>query len=224
MQKPRQQRVHEFASIQGGVLSSFSVHLFTSAYYLLELAHAQGEKEAAEKGTSNHWSFYAPGSICLLVNGFEVWINESIQSQFFFEADVKKALAELPLVQRFYRIPESVNAVMIPENPDLITLVELRNEITHFLPRVTTPQGAIPNWFQDLEAKGLFITTGKPEGEYTYIQKLASYWLCYWAWEVVSSAAEAYVDALGTHTWSEAWTKGNIDAYKALPRPTGIPF
>lgn len=183
---------------------------------------------------NNHQSKHSIGSILLLIAGFESWLNEALVhlsyydpqfrqkgnntaikkyediynleiSPYFPSENVKKLDAEQKL--RFNEIKENLEIVF-----------EVRNEIAHAMPRPTGCQWDVPPHLMALQEKGLLITRGDPKSDYSLYQKLRSYALCYWCWEIVNSAVSLVIKRLEPDQVL-AWTAQNFSMYKNIACP-----
>lgn len=127
-------------------------------------------------------------------------MNEAITMSNAFQQGIDKKLALHDTRTRFGSIA-SLSSGFDDMNTELGRLVELRNEIAHHLPRYLRLDAEdCPEWVRALEERQLFVKA--PELDYQFYQKISSYALAYWAWDVASSAVEMFVSALPGHTYS----------------------
>jgi len=78
---------------------------------------------------------------------------------------------------------------------ELRLLGDVRDEIVHYLPRAEfSSHGNVPAWCQVLRQRGLFIEA--PGTDFQFSQKVPSYALAYWAWEVAHQSIDFFVRSL----------------------------
>jgi hypothetical protein len=149
----------------------------------------------------NHYTRHALGSVLLLIDALEAWLNEVIHHTAsmagFHEI---RALADANIMRKYREIPEGLGGASLPSDPQLEAVVAVRVEIAHFLPRGRAQwTDNLPPAVQPLQREGLLITYENPEApgvDFHWTQKLASYSLAYWSWRVVDSAVERLLEAL----------------------------
>ena len=173
---------------------------------------------------STHYSSYALGSIVLLVDAFETWLNEAAGSYFMFKQQPKQELANLSSIARkYYRLAELVANTTIPQNSELETAIDLRSEIVHHLPRPAGPAHPLPPWLEELRRRGLFVGGQEDDGYVLVADDLASYALAYWAWETVAMAIADFLKAVGSQGDIVAGTASNFDRYREIRPPSQLP-
>ena len=144
-----------------------------------------------------HYSSHAIGSIILLVTGFDAWLNEGIGFLSIVKSDIVD-LANAPTIEKYYGIIKSLNGT-IAANNDLDLLIKLRDEMVHYLPRIspvaTGPRKNIPQEFWVLDKRGLFLIPTSEGVEIAWGAQICSYHLAYWAWETIDMAASNFINA-----------------------------
>jgi hypothetical protein len=148
----------------------------------------------------NHASVLAPGVVVMAVTAFDAWLNEIIGFCRHLSEDRIAELIEMRVLDKYREIGK------LPGRPFSVprgvrVLIEVRNEIVHFLPysQDITSGNTIPQELRELEKEGLFITTGDPTAEFHFSQRLCSYALGYWACQTVHAAAQALADTGVAH-------------------------
>jgi hypothetical protein len=227
----KSERYHQFVKGPSGtaVWGSMSPALAISACALLERGlHARRGQVVRKRNT--HPSFCAVGSIVLLVDAFELWLNEVVDHLYTFDAQrtlskrFKAEMANLSTLSKYRRIPEVAANTPIRENADLETVVELRNEITHHLARWSGVADPLPPWFEDLFQRDLFFWS---PGENKAIgipmdDQVSSYALAYWAWETIDKAVADFLKALGAKASGVELTARNFQRYRCLCPPSRL--
>ena len=138
---------------------------------------------------TNHYTSHAPGTLVLAVTALDCWMTEYVHTVFAFGREQQRFVFR-PLIERFELLHcELGNAPCPPELlSELRMLIDVRDEIVHYLPRSFGDGRQIPSWLDPLEQRGLFIQGGPPV-DFLLTQKLASYALAYWACEVARDIA-----------------------------------
>ena len=217
----RKQREQQFLSGGGtGVWVSASSDLATCALSLLRLS-LEDRVRPVFRTVDNHSSAHAVGSIGLVVAALEAWLNEAIMTLSTMEPEIR-GLATQPVDKKYYAVPLKVAQRSPSHRDDLAWLLELRHEITHYLPRPIPEEGNVPSWLVQLHRRNLFITSGHPRVDFVLGQKLGSYRLAYWAWETVESVVTDFLGALGELADFASGTAANFSHYKTVCRPTAL--
>jgi hypothetical protein len=197
----RRQRQEQFRQSISGGFSYGSLYYALLYCALAELRMALADRQRGVfRSRNNHLAQHAVGSIALLVNGLEAWLNEVIFREGLGEEKIKD-IASADVKTKYSGLSKHVSGTKIPVPHRLALVIEVRNEIVHYLPLVATsntPNPNIPNWFKVLEKQGLFITTRglNPNWpDFDFAQKLQSYRLAYWAWESVDEAVALLLNA-----------------------------
>ena len=120
----------------------------------------------------------------------------------------------------FYEFFTSKEDVLLALLDEIV--VEVRNEIVHPMPFPTGTQWNVPNNLFPLHEMGLLISTGKPDSDYTFSDKVRSYALGYWCWEVVETCVTLLVEHLKPDQ-QVSWTAQNFSAYKNICHPNDLP-
>lgn len=216
----RKARQAQFLSQKKGAFVSLSSDLLLCA--LSELKQALDDRRRpVVRMSRNHYSPHALGSIVLLVAGLEAWLNETILSYGFTDKQFK-SLAFDSVKNKYYEIPKRVTKTMITRHHDLELVINLRNEIAHYLPRIILEEGNVPSWFLGLQRRGLFIKPSHGRVDFLLGQKLASYRLAYWAWRTIEKAVEDLLDALSSEGELGRWTANNFRHYRKVCPPNKL--
>lgn len=216
----RRDKKTQFLARESGAMWPLSGDLAYCAFFELHLALNE-RRQPVYRTPTNHYTIHALGSILLLVAALEAWLNEAISFFGFMNQDLKY-LAFKPIGSKYYEIPKLVADTEIPPRTELDLVIELRNEIAHFLPRVIKEEGNVPEWFVELHRRRLFITSSKSDVDFTFSQKLGSYRLAYWAWESVASAVADLLDALGPEAERIRWSASNFGHYRSICSPSEL--
>jgi hypothetical protein len=188
----KRERLSEFAYPPGGsyAFSSLSPDLLWSAGSLLERALWDRQKFA--RNAQTHASQHGGGAIVLAVTAFDVWLGELIVGLMLSE-DETRAQLDVPTVAKYRFVGDRYGVVPPLETADLETIVAVRHEVVHHFIRPDVAK--LPSWFSGLQAKGLLVThPSAPEGDFSLTQKLGSYALAYWGFEVLESAAKSLIE------------------------------
>lgn len=217
--KPRKKREDQFLDPCAGT-SHLSIDLIRSARQSLSSALDERRDPVVRLATTHH-SSNAVASIILVTTALDVSMNEAIAMSNTFQQGIDRNLALHDTRKRFRSIV-SQSGDFDDMNAELDRLVELRNEIVHHLPRyVRLDDEDCPEWIHALEERQLFVKA--PESDFQFYQKISSYALAYWAWDVASSAVELFVRALPGHTHSICdYLVHNFALYRSFCPPSDL--
>jgi hypothetical protein len=193
----KKERIDEFFVPKSGGSTTLSGDLLFCSFVQLKMALDDRRAGRVFKEANNHASAYALGSILLLIAGFESWLNELLGfiPRFSFSAmsedELRKVLHDYTPVKK-YEFLANKWAQTTLSTTDLEIAIDIRDEITHYLPR---PFGCgndrVPSRFHTLQQQGLFITSPGDHGfDFTWGQKLGSYGLAFWVSQVVKEAVD----------------------------------
>jgi hypothetical protein len=205
----KKKREGQFWDFSSGVASGISGALISCAFD--ELFAARDDRLVDKKKQhDNHYSVHALGSIVLLVTALDSYLNEIIWQMCPTGKDEYnvRELIGLNAAQKYKEIlkrkadKEMINKD-IPKITDLKIVVDLRDEIVHFLPRVVPRNGSkknVPEWFDRLVKLGLLLDRPIVNDETPLGRNLMSYKLAYWSWEVVTKAMIDFAEAFKPDT------------------------
>lgn len=171
-------------------LKGIAWQLSQCSYYELSKALEDREKNNA-RSKDNHYSIHSLGSIILVVCAFDAWMNENLTPFRHFLAMSDEYIEEMlnshtdkkyQLMAKYVR-----EDFEIPSN--LKVIVDLRDELIHFVPRVIIDKENLPSWLKKLSKLSLLIKTDSGK-DYMLTDKLGSYKLAYWVWEELYKYAE----------------------------------
>jgi hypothetical protein len=229
----RKQRQQQFLRVRTGWYNPLSPMLLKSALVLLDAALHERRGDVTRL-QENHYSWHAVGSIALLIEGLEAWLNERIWSLYSSaEPDILK-LADKPIKQKYCQVPQRIKGVEMRLGADLDMVIDVRNEIAHFLPRIIEEGPKItrhvPPWLEELYQRQLFLIV--PERKVKEVEReggridvplqqlLCSYRLAYWAWETVAEAVAGFVEVLGEAD-PVGYSVPAFERYKTVVFPPG---
>jgi hypothetical protein len=185
----RSTRVHEFESKPSWLGSSLSCDLVFSAGTLLALA-LRSRRGRVYRLATTHYSPHATGATALVVTAFDTFLNEVYDWSSNLLPWARKFAAEASVLAKHRGLLHSATpAGATFDTADLETLMDVRHEIVHYLPRPT------PTLIHRLERRGILMSTSQPSG-WDMGQKLASYALAYWAFETIEAAVAQLVDVM----------------------------
>jgi len=139
----------------------------------------EDRRENVFRSKFNHYSYHGIGSIVLLVTGFDCLLNEVVA----YLPSTERDLADQSLLKKYSGLLTVLGVSHGVTDRDLDLLVDVRHEIVHYLPRPISSSSGVPEWFQELQDRGLFITASHSSGsDFALGWKLGSYRLCYWSW------------------------------------------
>ena len=233
----RQERVDRLVNPQSGPSGSFSADLLHTAKLML-VASLEDRKNNAEPPSNNHMSQHSVGSIVVLIAGFESWLNEALAHLSTYDPVLRKK-GDTTLVKKYTFLCTWQGAGRITTTDvktiaqaqgldfgritdDLRLAIEVRNEIVHPMPFATGTPWNVPHNLLRLHQMGLLMTTGRPDADYVFGDKLRSYALAYWCWEVV----EVAVGLLVKHVELDqvfGWTAPNFSGYRYICAPKDLP-
>ena len=193
-------------------------------------------QEAAAGKTRPFLARRAPASMALLFMALEAWVNMQLAMILHgagdqpprFREKLEKVLLQEPLNAKARKIPRYFGGKTLSgaDHPDLPALVGLRHELIHSLP-ATNRRGEVDR-LDPLEAGGrdLLPDTGNPEVLYMLHERLESYDLAWWAWEVTRKLIEAIIDASDDDNFpplhAAEYHYFDIHRKEGIPSPTEI--
>jgi len=131
---------------------------------------------------------HALGSVLLSVAAFEAWLNELVW--ILGHGDPRlKPIANRPIISKYGHLVTRISGEESLTPPsELQLVVELREEIAHWKPRVIP--GNLPDWLAHLDGLGLLRSYQGPDEDVQLLfsQKLMSYDLAYWVWQTLDEA------------------------------------
>jgi hypothetical protein len=180
-----------------------------------------GRREDVVLLPANHYSPDALGAIVLVTTALEVSMNEAIAMGAVFGAHVARDQALPPTCAKFANVAsgsEGFDAAAV----ELRLLVDLRDEIVHYLPRVErSAAGNVPEWCEVLHERGLFIEA--PGGDFQFCQKIPSYALAYWAFGVAYETICMFVGSLPAVTQNVCdYLPHNFSLYQQIYPPEAL--
>lgn len=201
-------RTDEFIRKQSWVGSALSGELIVSANSLLHLA-LYDRRRVVYRLASTHYTEHAIGAIGLIVTALEAFINQA----YDFSADqlpwAREFAAKTPgLLQKYeglFHVATPPGAIV--DTRELETLIDLRHEIMHYLPR------PIPAFIEDLDRRGLLMSTPRAPG-WDMGQKLPSYALAHWAFETVEAAVQQLVAVIPKERWLSMSLANNFSIFR----------
>lgn len=232
----RKDRVDRLVNPKSGSWGSFSADLLLTAKLLLA-GSLEDRKDNVDPPASNHMSKHVVGSTVLLIAGFESWLNETLAHLSIYDPDLP-TLGKDSLLEKYKKLCAWDGAGRISLT-DVVTLaqaqgldfnqptrnlelvIEVRNEIVHPMPFPSGTQWNLPNNLLPLHEMDLLISTGQPNSDYTFSDKMRSYALGYWCWEVIETCVHLLVEHLKPDQQA-AWTARNFSAYKDLCSPKDL--
>ncbi len=213
--RSRRERHDDFASRQQGWAGTLSSALLECAGAQLRLGLKDRTGEV-DKTADNHCTPHAAGSIVLLVDGFEAWLNEAVWVlRPATPKLMEKEVAKRPVLCKYRAIPEYVTGTKLSVTESLKQAVGLRHEIVHWLPYARQGREAVPKKYTALQQKGLFITAKHKEADFNFEDKLQSYKLARWCWEEIETAVRRFVDAVNDASLRIDGTAANFSLYKS---------
>jgi hypothetical protein len=176
----RKERISQFVHPPSGsfIHGVLSPEIYHSALILLSAARTAD---------------YGCGTIILAVTAFDVWLNELLLDPSLTPEQTRKQLDE-STVSRYRFLHQHYQCSPPADTSDLEVVASVRNEIVHHFVR---PDVTIfPDWYDALQTRGLLITHPKaPAVDYSVTQKLSSYPLAYWVFEVLEAAARRLIES-----------------------------
>lgn len=146
------------------------------------LAEALDERQRVTwRLAKSHYSPFAIGAIALVATAFDAFLNEVCDFQ-----RNRDLAATTTTVRKYVGLVSPATPL---DTRELEALTVVRNEIVHYLPRPVPDAGYIASVLEDLDRRGLLMTTPSAPG-WEVPQRLASYALAYWAFETVEAALD----------------------------------
>jgi hypothetical protein len=136
--------------------------------------------------------------------------------------DEARRLFDLSVSVKYADVFGHLRPKKVPDLSDLRVAVEVRNEITHHFPRPGRGPKDVPSWYELLEGRGLFIRYQSPpraDVDFNFTQKLSSYALAYWVFEVLDKCATELVSDTAR---AGPETARNFRLYRQFCPPAGL--
>ncbi|MCC6650369.1 MAG: hypothetical protein IT348_04380 [Candidatus Eisenbacteria bacterium] len=221
MANVRTLRREQFLGPTNGGWASLSAEVSECALALLDLAFEDRAKNVFRM-VDNHYSPHALGSLVLVTTAFDAWLSEAVACFDPFCSSGLRALGEQRFDVKLAGLLQDSGAREWHRAGELELLANTRNEVVHYLPRGVNAPGNVPEWLSDLDRLGLLLSTGRSH-EFTFDQRLGSFKLAHWAWELTSSAADTLVSAAGDRRVFIDGTSRNFARFRRLPPPSDFP-
>lgn len=161
----------------------------------LKAASDEAGQEAAKGRGRPYMARRAPASIALLLMAFESWINRTLTFVHMYvdqePPSKREKLLDLitqgSLADKALRVPKYGGGRTLhrDEHSGLMQLIAVRYELMHDLPATNRPGEPAPLDF--LNDRGLLLSSENPQAELMLAQRLESYDLAWWAWEVINN-------------------------------------
>jgi hypothetical protein len=218
----KKERLQQFREYGGPGGMSFSQELVSSALHLLGIALEQ-RLGPVFKTARNHYTNHAPAVVVLAVSAFDVWSTECSVGLEIHHPIFPK-LAEAPTCVRYRQLLERLKGAPDSHEAELRTLVDIRDEVVHFLPR-HLPNQALPAWMDVLNQRDLLIKSNHDDADFSLSQKLSSYALAHWACSTVSICAEKIISVVPADiaAFAGAATASNFANFRAFAEPAALP-
>jgi hypothetical protein len=185
----------------------------------LKTASDEAGQEAAKGRGRPYMARRAPASIALLLMAFESWIKRTLTLMHTYvdqePPSKREKLLELitrgSLADKALRVPEygGGHALHRNQHSDLLQLIAVRYELMHDLP--ATNKSGEPAPLDFLNDRGLLLSSENPQAELMLAQRLESYDLAWWAWEVINNFIEAIRSASQADYMETALLQHNFD-------------
>ena len=233
----RVERENRLVNPKSGPWGSFSTDLLLTAKLMLA-SSVEDRKGNADPPPCNHMSKHIVGSTVLLIAGLESWLHETIAHLSTTYDPPLRQLSKVPLLEKYkelcawggaghisltdVEILAQAQGLDFNRTTDNLKLViEVRNEIVHPMPLPLGTPSNVPTNLLPLHEMGLLISTGQPNSDFAFSDKLRSYALGYWCWEVVETCVHLIVEHLKPDQ-QVAWTAPNFSGYKDLCAPKDL--
>jgi len=199
---------------------SSSHALAHSATVLLLLAQEERHRPTSKTPT-NHYSEHALGAITLLVSAFDAWLIETLAQRGL------RTKSELTAIERYQEL--ELRALTANDSPHPTTnlglVIEVRNDIEHFRPGQSATTHGLPDYLALLLPLGVLgdsLFHAEHDGiPYTppLHERLKSYALAYWVFEVVESAVVALALRLAP---GQPLMAANFTSFRAVYSPATL--
>lgn len=220
MNSKRAQREAEFLT-SGWPGMSFSQDVISSCDVLLQASLAQ-RKADVWREPGNHYSHHAPAVVTLIVAAFDAWITEHAFRRNIMDLEGSRQISLKPLFERAkILVGGAPSEIKLPILADLRRVIDLRDEIVHWLPRAHGDRPHIPPWFVHFEQEGLLITT-RDQPDFIWAQKLSSYALAHHACAVIDRLVEEIVRRAPDEAFVRDAGASNFRFYLAAPPPSRL--
>jgi hypothetical protein len=159
----------------------FYPDLLSSALELLQRALMDRGSEATQN--SNHFTKHSTSAIVLVVTAFDVWLSDVAFAVMRDTEDMKALLNESGVPAKYRALYDRIHPGETTDLNELEIVAEVRNEIVHHFRRPS--QNYLPAWVPILEKSNILPVFGHPETDWTLTDKLSSYSLAYWAFQII---------------------------------------
>lgn len=227
----RKQRVQHALTDEAGSGGILSTNLLQLAVHHLEEASADRGGEFTS--STNHYTPHTLGCVLLLIAGLESTINALVwfrvpRSELSLASPTNREMrAELEALLRSGSLLDKYRWLVdnpVAQMSDLVTLIDLRDDIVHGIPAVTQ-RGRPPLYLRRLEKRGLFLGAAElPDGttHFVFTARLCSFKLAYWSFEVVEAVLESLVGHQRVLRAKLDKDLGTLRAFRTVPRPEQV--
>lgn len=194
----RAARAAEFIGKATWAASALSFDLVVSAQGLLEQA-LNDRRGRVFRLPRTHYTPRAVGAIALVVTAFEAFLNEAYDVSSPQLPWARERAVEASLMDKatgLFHVATPPGATF--DTGELEMVIDVRNEIIHYLPRPT------PDLIERLEKRGLLMAA--QGANWDMGQKLGSYALAHWAFATI----EATIGRLAQVTPRERWLSTSL--------------
>ncbi len=202
---PRVERREHFEGEQGWPTYRLSFELVVCAEKLLRQALHDRETKVYRIART-HYTPSAIGAIVMVTNALDAFLNEVCAYRD------RRPLATQPLAAKLRALAPRFDGRAV----DLLGLA--RNEIAHYLPRSLPDEGHLADALAEWGRLGLLMITPTTRS-WVLPQRLASYALALWAFEVVESAIQAVVGASTPDQWLSTSMAQNFSLFRGWACP-----
>ena len=233
----KRERESRLVNPKSGSWGSFSTDLLLTAKLMLE-ASIEDRKGNSNPPPKNHMSKHVVGSTVLLFAGLESWLHETIAQLSMHDPALLQLVKASSLIKKYESLcawngvsptPLTDIGILAQEQgldfkkatDNLRLAIEVRNEIVHPVPLPPGTQNNVPTDLLPLHEMGLLMSTEAPNHDFTFGDKLRSYALGYWCWEVVDTCVHLLVEHLKPDQQVD-WTAQNFSSYKDLCAPKDL--
>lgn len=211
----RKQKRLEYQQSPGGLVTRSSTLLVSADALLWHALQDRGSgKFAPTADPRTHISDYVPGGIELVWTAFDTFVAESATNAMMFDIPKDPLFADGSAADRLRILSEHQGEPSYLLDPETILLGRVRGEIAHFVPR--RPRGASegPDFMDELAVRELTADSAQPTGNWDWPQRLNSFRLLVWAFQVVEAEVRRAAPLL-----REGWTSQNFSRFRRFVPP-----
>ncbi len=155
----------------------------------------------------------------LAVTAFDVWLSDVAFAAMRDSEDMKELLKIVGVPPKYQALYDRIHFGEKVNLTELEIVASVRNEIVHHFRRPS--QKSLPDWVPILEKSKVLPVSVRPDWNLT--QKLSSYALAYWAFQVLEKFAVKLLDSVTGSVQMQRHAISQFGQYRRICSPARLP-